>query len=224
MGLNDAISGVVDLEALHRLVGAPKDPDEVRDFAGLLDMMAKVARGDSEYGAVQLSPQACRELLDTIDTLRTNVAKGVAAETAACRERDGYLAKLSEVAAARDREQARAPTYSTTVLKAWSGKEVRLIRQTSAIVGLRFRLTLRTWKAAPSPWQASDELAFVKTWHDTMKGSGDVWRLDNTTGAYDPNGPLNATDLWVRFAEDELEFRRMVPGAWSVDFDLITVI
>lgn len=123
-----------------------------------------------------------------------------------------------------DREALRAPEYSTTVLRAWSGKEVRLGRQASPIVGIRVRLTLRTWRQAPSPWAAYDELALVKLFHQTMRGSLDTFILDNTTGAYDPSGPLNATDLVVRFASDRLEFKRIVPGAWSLDLDLVTVI
>lgn len=120
-----------------------------------------------------------------------------------------------------DREGVASPRFATTILRNWSGKTVALSRQTSAIYEIAFKLTLRSWVMAPSPWQAATEYAFVNTWHATMKGSADTWLLDNSTGAYLPGGPTQPT---VRFVDDRLEFQRMATGVYSVEFRLETVL
>lgn len=114
--VSDKLSGRLTAAAQEELrkgldgLFPPPRVDGVRDLSSLLDLMAKVARGDSEYGAVELSPQACRELLNLVDQ---GEAHRQAAEACsrlvdqARNERDGYLAKLSEVAKGRDGAYAK---------------------------------------------------------------------------------------------------------------------
>lgn len=80
MGLNDVIPGGIDLGALRRLVGAPEEADGVKNLDELLDRVAN---------AQQLATVA-------------NQGK-----EQAWRERDDYLAKLSEVAKGRDGAYAK---------------------------------------------------------------------------------------------------------------------
>ena len=119
-------------------------------------------------------------------------------------------------------ERSVLPSYSTRVLRAVSGKEVRAAWRSNPITRLRITFGfLRTWANAPSPWGAYTELGLIDSWHTTHKGQWDDFLLDNSTGVFIPGG---ASQPRVRFASDEIEKRMIVPGAWSCQFDLVTVL
>lgn len=117
----------------------------------------------------------------------------------------------------------RRPSYHTTILKAWSGKEVRLGRQALAIVSLSLQVNFaRTAVSAPDEsgsggqnWSAYSEYGVIKAFHDTMKGSLDTFHVR------DPDG---GADIVVRFASDDLDMGGVVAGVWQGRIDLVTVI
>lgn len=110
----------------------------------------------------------------------------------------------------------RTPFYRTTTLETWSGKEVRLARQSSARVRIRLQVNfLRDTVAAPSPWAAYSELGIVKYFHTIHKGSWDSFSIA------DPDGGATLT---VRFESDELNLAQVVPNVWSGEIILVTVL
>ena len=69
---------------------------------------------------VQTLAKGFRLLADQRDSARLNAASAKPTIEQAWRERDDYLARLSGVAAARDREQARAEKAEHSSLEAWA--------------------------------------------------------------------------------------------------------
>lgn len=117
----------------------------------------------------------------------------------------------------------RSPTYRTTVLTAWSGKEVRLGRQTTSRVDVRLQVAyVRSTVNGPNEtgsggqnWTTYTELAVLKYFHDTHKGSLDTFHLR------DPDG---GADMNVRFQDDKLPLTEEVAGVWSGELDMVTVL
>lgn len=113
-------------------------------------------------------------------------------------------------------ETVRTPFYRTTTLETWSGKEVRLSRQSSSRVRIRLRVNfLRDSVAAPSPWGSYTELGIVKYFHTIHKGSWDSFSIA------DPDG---GGTLTVRFESDELALTQLITGVWSGEITLVSVL
>jgi len=113
-------------------------------------------------------------------------------------------------------EVERRPFYRTTTLETWSGKEVRLSRQSSSRTRIRLRVNFaRDAVAAPSPWAAYSELGVIKYFHTSHKGSWDSFYIA------DPDG---GASINVRFESDELALAQVVPGVWSGEIALVTVL
>lgn len=110
----------------------------------------------------------------------------------------------------------RRVSYSTTILTAWSGKEVRLSRRTSSIVSLTLQVNFaRSTVNAPAPWAAYTEIGIIKYFHSYHYGALDTWHI------LDPDG---GADLVVRFAEDDLDMVGIVSGVWDGSINLVGVI
>jgi hypothetical protein len=117
----------------------------------------------------------------------------------------------------------RAPAFATRTLRAVSGKEVRASWRPSAITTYRLKFNfLRTTVNAPNEtgsggqdWSAYTELALVKAWHTTHRGSWDSWYL------VDPDG---GASVQVHFTSDEIQFSRIVPGVWECELEAETVL
>jgi hypothetical protein len=120
-------------------------------------------------------------------------------------------------------EKVRAPGYSTRTLRAVSGKEVRVAWRASAIVTYRLKFNfLRSTVYAPNEtgsggqdWSAYTELALVKAFHTTHRGSWDSWHL------LDPDG---GADVTVHFVDDVLSLTQVVPGVWSGELEVESVL
>jgi hypothetical protein len=110
----------------------------------------------------------------------------------------------------------REPAYATQVHEAVSGKEVRVSWRTAARIAYRLRFNFtRTATAAPSPYATSSETQVILDFLDTHLGSFDSFLyLD----------PYTAANVRVRLVEDSIRMEQMVPGVWTAELSLVSVL
>jgi hypothetical protein len=104
----------------------------------------------------------------------------------------------------------RVDTFDTP-----SGVEQRSVRQTEARYRYSLRYIVRESVPAPAPWQAYSERAALQKLFDDHVGSWDSFLYPD---------PVDGVSRRVRFEEDELPMRQLVPGVYEVDVDLVSVI
>jgi hypothetical protein len=115
-------------------------------------------------------------------------------------------------------EVERVVTYATTVHATISGKEQRTTWQSTPRKTYRLRYgVLRegvTVSASGAPWHGMSEVAALQSVFDTHKGQWDSFSYTD---------PLTTSSVTVRFVEDSVTWTRIVPGAWTCEFELIEV-
>ena len=106
--------------------------------------------------------------------------------------------------------------YTTRVLKAVSGKEVRASWRSSS--RRRFKVTfnfLRDNANCPAPNASYTEVGLLKAFFDTHKGSWDSFSITD---------PIAGTAVTVRLVEDTISFSRIVAHVWASEFDVVEVL
>ena len=113
----------------------------------------------------------------------------------------------------------RAQSYSTTTLRAASGKEVRVAWRSSGNPIVRYRMRFNLLRSGVnctvSPWTSYSELALVKYFHATHLGSADSFLMA------DPDG---GAQVRVHFVSDELALRQILPGMWEGEMMVETAL
>ena len=117
----------------------------------------------------------------------------------------------------RDGNESRETIYPVTVAEAISGREDRINWSSTP----RYKWTIRhrflrtTVNCTVSPWTGYTELALVQYFITTHLTNFDSFHFAD---------PYDTTDRTVRFVENTVKMDRIVPGVWSCEFDLISVI
>lgn len=114
-----------------------------------------------------------------------------------------------------DASREDVPSFSGTVHQTANGKEYRTAHWSAPRYRFRLRYNgLRSTVAAPSPWAAYSEVAIVRKFHADHYGTFDSFLFD-----------YEGTQYRVRFAQDEITFRREAGGAWwSCEVELVSVL
>lgn len=120
-----------------------------------------------------------------------------------------------------DFEVEMTPRYFTKVLRARSGKEVRLSWRASALWDFKLKMTVRDRIAAPAPWAAYSESGIVLKFLDDHKGEWDSFLFNSpyqggTTIAV-PSSAYPGSQVRVRFDADSLKLKRSANGWWLID-------
>ena len=114
-----------------------------------------------------------------------------------------------------DIEVERSTSYATTVQTSSSGKEQRASWQSTPRYTYRLRINfMRSAVAAPSPYQALNELTVIQGFIDDHKGQWDSFLF---------NDPVDGVQRRVRFTSDELTISRLVNNIWTAEIEMITV-
>lgn len=108
------------------------------------------------------------------------------------------------------------PSYATRVYTSVSGQEQRVSWYPAPRIKYTVMCnTLSTTRAAPAPFGTYSEIGVLRYFHDVHRGSWDSFVFVD---------PYDGVSRQVRFESDELKTVQVVPGIWSAQFGLISVV
>jgi hypothetical protein len=114
-----------------------------------------------------------------------------------------------------DIQVTRRSLWATPIQTATSGKEQRASLQATPRYEYAIKANvLRSEVAAPTPYQALNELTVLLGFIDDHKGAWDSFLF---------NDPVDGVQRRVRFVEDSLSVTRVADKLWSADLTLISV-